>query len=150
MKESLQIQHQELLNEIDNYDRRNCESCDSIFYAIQSYEKNCPICFKLEKKYNILKSDKQLLCLQDELSDCYEEINKLEERLRLNEREIKRLKRKTKKQTSSKSDSNDMSLDMSTLKKMIRLCHPDHQPEAKKKIAQEITAILLSEKAKLK
>jgi len=145
MKKSMQKKHDKLNNELDKLERQVCDTCESPFYSNREYETMCPVCYKLDKNYKILKSDKQCRCLQDELSDCYEALDEIEERLEKIQKETRRYRREALKLSKQ---NNSKSIDRSMLRKMLRLCHPDHQQNSKKKeVAQEVTRWLLEQES---
>ena len=149
MKKAEKKRHEKLTKEIESLDRKICETCDSPFYSDKEYQNKCSVCFKLEKDYKILIGDKQCKCLQEELSDCYEEIERIEKRLEKVEKQARKYRREAhsaKKKVPLTSSGNKMVLDKSLQRKLLRLCHPDtHQIESKKKLAQEVTQWLLQQ-----
>ena len=151
MKKSLQKRHDKLNDELDDLERKVCDTCDSPFYSNREYETSCPVCYKLDKNYNILKSDKQCRCLQEELSDCYEEIENIEERLEKAQKQARKYRREALKNSKKSITNSSDTLNKSMIRKMLRLCHPDHQQNSKKKVlAQDVTRWLLDQEEKSK
>jgi len=151
MKKSLQKKHDKLCEELEDLERKVCDSCEAPYYSNKEYETLCGICYKLEKNYNLLKSDKQCRCLQDELADCYEELDEIEERLDKAQKMARKYRREAHKSKKINGSSSNVNIEKSLIRKMLRLCHPDHQEtEKKKSIAQEVTRWLLEQDSKSK
>lgn len=149
MKKAVKNRHINLAKEIEELNRKVCEICDAPFYSNKDYEDKCSVCFKLEKDYKILISDKQCKCLQEELSDCYDELERVEEKLQKAQKQARKYRREAQKQArnSQPSLSDDkILLKKSLQRKLLRLCHPDtHQLTSKKELAQEVTRWLLDQ-----
>jgi hypothetical protein len=139
-----------LREEITGYTREVCETCDSPFYMVRGYEKKCLICFKTDRGYNLLAGDKQFFALQDELVDAYEVIEDLE----IQAKKMKASLRKTRKEVRALREEAAFvpaavldGLDAKMIKKMLLLCHPDHNNDSDK--SKEVTAFLIQLKEQI-
>lgn len=106
-----------------------CISCQSPFRQTKGFEQMCPVCFKLDRGYNLLLGDKALLFLQEEY-----------------QAQTKVLHATTRKLARGASPSAPASIRPERVKQLIRLCHPDKHGDSQ--VATEVTQWLLSMRSK--
>lgn len=137
---------------------------------------NCPICFKESKGYKLLKGDLAFACLQEEVARLQDELAQAEKRppveaaqtdevtelraesLRLSasvekwkakarelKREVERLRMQQKPASPTETAAP---IDLTLLRKMLLLCHPDKNPN-NIELSTEVTQWLLSQKSKI-
>ena len=134
----------DLSDEIKGYLRRICKVCESPFYAVKGYETECLVCYKKSRGYKLLGGDKQFFAMQDELIDAYEVIADLEVRVDNMKDTCKQLKqqvRQLKREAQVIPATVIEGLDEKMVKKMLLLCHPDHNNGSDK--AKEVTEFLI-------
>ena len=170
----------------------NCLTCGRPFGQEEAWMDSCPVCFKEQKGYKLLKGDLAFACLQYEidrlrsvklnpgpsakaepvpegedarqqqeiellaaecarLSQELEKSTKKKLKLRLRIRELEGEVEGLRREVSKKSpvSGGDVPLDLSLLRKLLLLCHPDTNPNNVAN-ANEVTQWLLQQKSKLK
>ena len=125
------VQHLEDLNALP---RRVCRECNTPFPAPKGFESMCPVCFKLDRNYDLYVGDKALLHLQDQYHVQAHRLGEL----------TVRYNRLRAKQVSPPSPQ--ASLDPKRVEQLIRLCHPDKHGDSQ--TATEMTQWLLSQRKK--
>lgn len=137
---------------------------------------NCPICFKESKGYKLLKGDLAFACLQEEVARLQDELAQAEkrppeeeavsdeiaklrdesrllsaslEKWKSKARELKREVERLRTQQKPASPTETAApLDLTLLRKMLLLCHPDKNPN-NIELSTEVTQWLLTQKSKI-
>jgi hypothetical protein len=154
----------------------DCGICGKPFGQEESWMDNCPICFKESKGYKLLKGDLAFACLQEEVARLQDELAQAEKRppeeaaptdevtelraesLRLSasvekwkakardlKREVERLRMQQKPASPTETAAP---IDLTLLRKMLLLCHPDKNPN-NIELSTEVTQWLLTQKSKI-
>lgn len=154
----------------------DCGICGKPFGQEESWMESCSICFKESKGYKLLKGDLAFACLQEEVARLQDELAQAEkhppveatptdeltelraESLRLSTslekwkakaRELKREVERLRTQQKPASPAEPAApLDLTLLRKMLLLCHPDKNPN-NIELSTEVTQWLLSQKSKI-
>jgi hypothetical protein len=114
---------------------RECECCHTPFVAAKGFERLCPVCFKIDRGYDLYVGDKALLRLQEQYHKQAAEMAQLTDR-------YTRVRQKAKSLMQAAASP----LTAKKVEKLIRLCHPDkHGGSA---LATEVTQWLLSQRRK--
>lgn len=124
----------DVLEEVKEWKMHTCKECGCAFPQRQFYEELCPVCYKLDRGYDLLWGDKVLLRTQQHVETLQEELKRTAQSLSEKEKELLALSKK-------KADP----LPLLTIKKLIRLCHPDRHNNSP--LATEVTQWLLGLKA---
>ena len=127
---------QKVLSELDPGIERECTGCMTPFVAVKGFERLCPICFKIDRGYDLYVGDKALLRLQEKYRSARERNDDLESR-------YKRVRSKAKELMQSASNSV---LTQERITQLIRLCHPDRHGNSP--AATDVTQWLLSMRRK--
>lgn len=101
-----------------NWKQAECRGCGRVFFRAESYKRECPVCYKEQRSYEIYPSDIQIRCLQLE-------VEKLREKLAANVSQESRTELRLAQQ----------------IKTLLFLCHPDKHRGSKR--AHEVTQWLL-------
>lgn len=127
---------QKALSDLESGVERECSGCMTPFVAVKGFERLCPICFKLDRGYDLYVGDKALLRLQEKYRSSQERHAALEGR-------YKRVRAKAK-QLMQAAASGDLTQERIT--QLIRLCHPDKHGNSR--AATDVTQWLLSMRRK--
>ena len=114
--------------------QRVCDECNTPFAAPKGFESMCPVCFKLDRGYDLYVGDKALLLLQEQYHTQVLRLANLTAR-------YNHLRAK-----QAPSPSPQMPLDPKRVEQLIRLCHPDKHQNSR--AATEMTQWLLSQRRK--
>ena len=114
--------------------QRACQECNTPFPAPKGFESMCPICFKLDRGYDLYVGDKALLLLQEQYHTQVQRLAQLTAR-------YNRLRAK-----HASPPSPQVSLDPKRVEQLIRLCHPDKHQNSR--AATEMTQWLLGQRRK--
>ena len=115
---------EEAKSEVSEWVEKACTRCGLLYPQRKSYEKQCPVCFKLDKGYTLLWGDLALLWAQ-------EKIVALQAELLLKEKKL---------QAPPKQEV--LPLGAIPVMSLLRLCHPDKHGGSEE--ATEITKKLLA------
>jgi len=125
---------QKVLDEMsDRFSRRECSSCRSPFSPAKGFERLCPVCFKLDRGYDLYVGDKALLWIQEHYRKQRKEYIDLDERYR-------------RVRAKAKSLMKNSSLLPPRVEQLIRLCHPDKHDGSS--LSTEVTQWLLAMRCK--
>lgn len=123
------------LEALEEGPERECECCMVPFVAAKGFERLCPVCFKLDRGYDLYGGDKALLRLQERYRKQATEMAQLTAR-------YTRIRQKAKALMQAAASP----LTTKKVEKLIRLCHPDkHGGSA---LATEVTQWLLDQRRK--
>lgn len=125
---------EEVLEEVKEWKMHTCRDCGCAFPQRQFFEELCPICYKLDRGYDLLWGDKVLLRAQQHIKTLQEENDSARQEVKKKEKELLAM---------SKRNLDPLSLP--AIKKLIRLCHPDRHDNSQ--LATEVTQWLLRLKA---
>ena len=126
---------EEHLSEVADWEEAICQTCGSPFPKRSHYERNCLVCYKAERDYNVLAGDKAFLWAQVQLSDLRCQLSEAQQAL-------------AAEKTNPKTAGPPEGLRGDLLRQVISLCHPDRHNGSKK--ATEVTKKLLQLRAKQK
>jgi cell division protein FtsB len=139
-----------------------CETCARPFGQEAPYMRSCPVCFKEEKGYKLLKGDLAVARLQLALEqerqsrtgnpnsdldwELHEAVQRENEELKAT---IQRLKAeaKTAKKNQRGPSSEAAGLTRERVLSLVKLCHPDRHQNSE--LSTEVTKWLLDIKSKL-
>ncbi len=115
---------------------RECECCHTPFVAVKGFERLCPVCFKIDRGYDLYGGDKALLRLQEQYHKQTSEMAQL----------TARYMRVRKKAKALMQTAVTGTVAPRRIEQLIRLCHPDkHDGNS---VATEVTQWLLSMRRK--
>jgi hypothetical protein len=109
----------------------------------KGFERVCPVCFKLDRGYDLYVGDKALLRLQEQYRTQGEELEQARSELTQLTDRYNRVRSKARKLMKAAVVST---VAPSRVEQLIRLCHPDkHDGSA---LATEVTQWLLGQRRK--
>ncbi len=114
------MSREEKKEEVGGWSDASCADCSRPFPQRHSYERRCPVCYKIDKGYNLLWGDLAFLWAQEALHEAQEKLPAPKE-----EQVQERFRGKA-------------------LTKLIFLCHPDKHGGKAAKVAEEVTKKLLA------
>lgn len=112
------------IDEAKNWKEAECRACGHIFFRAESYKRDCPVCYKETRGYEIYPGDIQIRCLQ---------------------LEVEKLKLQVTS-TALQTSKAEMRI-AQRLKALLFLCHPDKHRGSKR--AHEVTQWLLKLRGQL-
>ena len=121
---------------------QTCTSCGLLYPQRKHYEKQCPICFKLNKGYDLLWSDMTFLWAQQKIVSLQADIYLRKKAYVETEKKLLQAQAKVQKLEEDVKRVEPETLDKATVKDLIFLCHPDKH--AGSELATEVTRTLLS------
>ena len=131
------------LAELADGQSRPCECCNTPFVAVKGFERVCPVCFKLDRGYDLYVGDKALLRLQEQYRAKTEELEQARAELAQLTERYNRVRSKARKLMKEAVVST---VAPSRVEQLIRLCHPDKH--ANSDLATDATRWLLSMRTK--
>jgi hypothetical protein len=130
-----------LLQEVAHWPRGACRACHAPFPLVRGFERLCPICFKLDRGYSLLVSDKALLWLQVATKED-QQLKEDNASLTLTLRKVQTLCRNLRRDLATLKGGSDLTPER--IEQLVRLCHPDkHNNSA---VATEITQWLVPQR----
>jgi len=138
------------LADLGGGEHRICEGCGTPFVATQGFERLCPVCFKLDRGYDLYAGDKALLQLQEEYRKTNKELETLRtEHLALRTKAAKAVRVLKSKLSQAEADlrQGTRGLDRQRVEQLIRLCHPDKHGNSK--LATAVTRWLLTQRQRV-
>lgn len=123
-------------DEVRPWPKASCSNCRRPFPQHEGWARECFVCYKTKRKYDLIKGDKFFLWAQIEMERLQEEVNEL--RVRLQQAAKHR----------AQPEASGPSLDEATLKSLLILCHPDKHDNSQR--ATEVTQKLLDMRKRLK
>ena len=124
---------QKVLDELGQGLSRECNACRTPIVPVKGFERLCPICFKLDRGYELYVGDKALLQLQEQHRTLQAEYDALGDRYR-------------RVRSKAKALMKNSSLLPQRVEQLIRLCHPDKHGGSS--LSTEVTQWLLSVRKK--
>lgn len=131
------------LSELADGQSRPCECCHTPFVAVKGFERVCPVCFKLDRGYDLYVGDKALLRLQEQYRAQAEELEKARTELAQLTDRYNRVRSKARKLMKAAVVST---VAPNRVEQLIRLCHPDKHDGSV--LATEVTQWLLAQRRK--
>ena len=128
-------------SEVSDWSEQACTGCGLLYPQRSSYERKCPVCFKLDRGYNLLWGDLSLLWAQ-------EKILALQEQVSAKEKELLDTARKLKKAEDAARKQEVLAPDSIPILTLLKLCHPDKHSGSED--ATEVTKKLLTLRRKPK
>jgi hypothetical protein len=132
--------------EVHEWGEAACTSCGLLFPQRKSYEKQCPVCFKLDKNYDLLWSDKAFLWGQERLIAREKQLFAAQAELSAMKNKVKLLEVAVKTAREQEPEPALLKAGQIPVKDLILLCHPDKHQNSE--LANEVTKKLLSMRKK--
>jgi hypothetical protein len=123
--------------ELTEWVEASCNSCGLLYPRRKDYEKKCPVCFKLDRGYELLWGDSAFLWSQQKIVSLQAEVEEQERRA------IKAEQRVLSLQQQQKDTFKPGAISIMTL---LKLCHPDKHDGSE--TATEVTKALLNMRKK--
>ncbi len=116
-----------------------CDGCGLLYPQRQSYERKCPVCFKLDKGYDLLWGDLSFLWSQQKIVALQAEVAKKETALLESSKRLKTAEDAVHRQAL-------LAPAVIPVQDLLRLCHPDRHNGST--LATEVTKKLLAMRKK--
>ena len=133
-------------HEVSEWVEQTCTSCGLLYPQRKHYEKKCPVCFKLDKGYELLWGDMALLWCQQKIVSLQADVYLKEKALVEREKKLLQAQAKVQKLESDLKGAETLKPGSIPVMSLLRLCHPDkHGGSAE---STEVTKTLLSMRKK--
>ena len=119
--------------EVATWEEDSCSDCGGPFPRRGPYERLCPLCYKVDKGYNVLWGDQAFLWAQDEVQELRLQLKEAQQALKTAE-------------GAKPVTAAPIGLRGGLLRQAILLCHPDKHKGSE--VATRVTQLLLALRAR--